>query len=118
MATAAFLAGLTRLRPSGNTQDLVIAGDPAQLETRALIDAASDQYLPGLIVLLRLPGKSGDEFEILAPVIHGSAAINGHASAYLCTGHTCRAPVHDPGELAQMLDRTKTGKRCIVKSKK
>jgi uncharacterized protein YyaL (SSP411 family) len=104
-STAAFLAGLTRQCPSGNTQDLVIAGDPAQLETRALIDAASDQYLPGLIVLLRPPGKAGDEFEALAPVVHGRTPINGHAAAYLCTGHTCRAPVHDPGELARMLDR-------------
>jgi len=109
-ATAAFLAGLTLQCPSGNTQDLVIAGNPAQLETRALIDAASDQYLPGLIVLLRLPGKTGDEFEILAPVVHGRTAINNHAAAYLCTGHTCRGPVHDPGELARMLDRRKTVK--------
>ncbi len=104
-ATAAFLAGLTRLPPSGNTQDLVIAGDPAQPDTRALLDAACDQYLPGLIVLLRSPGKAGDDLESLAPGVRGRAAINGHAAAYLCTSHSCRAPVHDPGELARMLDR-------------
>jgi uncharacterized protein len=109
-ATAAFLAGLTRMPPEGETQDLVIAGDPAQPDTRALLDAASDQYLPGLIILHRPPGKAGDDLESLAPGVRGRAAINSPAAAYLCTGHTCRAPVHDPGELARMLMGTKTGK--------
>jgi hypothetical protein len=108
-ATAAFLAGLTRLPPTGETQDLVIAGDPAQPDTRALLEAASDQYLPGLIVLRRPPGKAGDDLEALVPGVRGRTAIHGHAAAYLCTGHTCRAPVHDPGELARMLKGTKTG---------
>ena len=102
-ATAAFLAGLTCLPPLEDTQDLVIAGDPAHPDTRALLDAASDLYLPGLIVLHRPPGKAGDDLETIAPIVRGRAAINGHAAAYLCTSHTCRAPVHDPAELARML---------------
>jgi uncharacterized protein YyaL (SSP411 family) len=109
-ATAAFLAGLTCLPPTGNMQDLVIAGDPAQPDTRALLDAAFNQYLPGLIVLHRPPGKSGDDLDTLAPVVHGRTARDGHAAAYLCTGHTCRAPIHDPGELARMLGERKTAK--------
>jgi hypothetical protein len=107
-AATAFLAGLTRVLPPGNTQDLVIAGDPAHEDARDLLDAAGDQYRPGLVVLLRLPGKAGDDLEALAPAVHGRTAINGHAAAYLCTGHTCRAPVHDPGELARMLGERKT----------
>jgi uncharacterized protein YyaL (SSP411 family) len=107
-AATAFLAGLTRLSMAGDTQDLVIAGDPAQPDTRDLLDAAGDQYLPGLIVLLRLPGKTGNDLEALAPGVRGRTAINGHAAAYLCTGYTCRAPVHDPGELAHMLGERKT----------
>jgi uncharacterized protein YyaL (SSP411 family) len=109
-ATAAFLAGLTCLPLFGDTQDLVIAGGPAQPDTRALIDAACDQYLPGLVVLLRPPGKAGDDLEILAPVVQGRAAINGHAAAYLCTAHTCHAPVHEPDELEQMLGKRETAK--------
>ncbi|MGD0533991.1 MAG: thioredoxin domain-containing protein [Methanoregula sp.] len=109
-ATTAFLSGLTRLLPTGDTQDLVIAGDPAQPDTRDLLDAACNQYLPGLIVLHRPPGKAGDDLEALAPVVHGCTVINGHAAAYLCTGHTCRAPIHNPGELARMLGERKTAK--------
>ena len=109
-ATAAFLAGLTCLPLFGDTQDLVIAGDPAQPDTRTLLNAASDQYLPVLIVLLRLPGKAGDDLEALAPVVTGRTAINDHAAAYLCTGRTCQPPVHDPGELARLLGERKTRK--------
>jgi uncharacterized protein YyaL (SSP411 family) len=109
-ATAAFLAGLTCLPPLGDTQDLVIAGDPSQPDTRALLDAACDQYLPGLIVLHRPLGKAGDDLETIVPIVHGRTAINGHAAAFPCTGHTCRAPVHDPVELARMLGDQKTDK--------
>jgi hypothetical protein len=107
MSTAAFLAALACSPRVGDTQDLVIAGDPAQTDTRTLLDAACDQYLPGLIVLDRLPGKAGDDLEALAPVVRGRTAINGHATAYLCTGHTCRAPEHDPVELARVLGEYK-----------
>ncbi len=118
VATAAFLAGLTRLPPAGNTQDLVIAGDPAQPDTRALLNAACDQYLPGLIVLLRPPGKAGDDLESLAPVVRGRSPINGHAAAYLCTSHSCRAPVHDPGRTgtnAQQIKKWQRTDRKILK---
>jgi uncharacterized protein YyaL (SSP411 family) len=112
-ATAAFLAGLTRLPPFWETQDLVIAGDPAHKDACDLLDAAGDQYQPGLVVLLRLPGKAGDDLEALAPAVHGRTAINGHAAAYLCTGHTCQAPVHDSGELARMLGERKTANNVL-----
>ncbi|MGA2699300.1 MAG: hypothetical protein ABSE74_06640, partial [Methanoregula sp.] len=53
------------------------------------------------------PEKAGDDLEALAPVVRGRTAINGHATAYLCTGHTCRAPEHDPVELARVLGEYK-----------
>jgi uncharacterized protein len=107
-ATAAFLAGITRFPAAGDSQVLVIAGDPAQPDTRALIDATCEPYLPGLIVLLRPPGKAGDDLEKYAPVVHGRFVINCQASAYLCSSHTCRPPVHDPDKLVRMLEDKKT----------
>ena len=105
-ATAAFLAALSCSPLFLDTQDLVIAGDPKQQDTLALLDVAGDQYLPGLIVLLHHPGKAGDVIETIAPGVRGRTAVNGKAMAYLCTGHSCKIPVHDPGKLARILKKT------------
>jgi hypothetical protein len=102
-AVAGFLAALTCSLPAGRTQDLVIAGDPADAGTRALLDAAKSRYLPGLRILLRPPGRSGDETDAVAPAARGHVLRNGRAVAYLCSGSACLPPVSDPQELIDQL---------------
>jgi hypothetical protein len=76
---------------------VVIAGDPAAAEGRALLGAAHAVYHPYRVVL----GTAGpvDAFaRELGPV-------DGKPTAYLCTGTACQAPTHDAGTLKTMLMR-------------
>ena len=107
-ATTGFLAALACSSFVGNTQDLIIAGDPADAGTRALIDAARKKYLPGLFILIRPPGSAGEEAEAIAPVARGRNSPEGRATAYLCTGSACLPPVSDPGGLFEELERGNT----------
>jgi len=104
-ATAACLAEFERFPGGQDQMDLVIAGDPAAEDTRALIGAARSRYLPRLIILLRPPGSAGEAVDALAPAARGHAVLDGRATAYLCAGHTCRPPVQDPEELQRMLEK-------------
>ena len=80
------------LRP---TLRIVIAGEPAADDTRALLAAAHDVYHPHAVVL----GTHGavDAFARSLP------AVDGRATVYLCTGNACQAPTQDAGTLKQML---------------
>jgi Highly conserved protein containing a thioredoxin domain len=104
-ATAAYLADLVRYANDAERIDLVIAGDPAAEDTRALIAAVNSRYLPGLITVLRPPGSAGDAIDELVPAARGRTMLADRATAYLCGGHTCRPPVQDPGELRWMLEK-------------
>jgi hypothetical protein len=102
-AITGFLAALACSPFTGNMQDLVIAGDPADTGTRALLDAARGRYLPGLLILLRPPGKAGEEIDLVAPAARGKIPREGRAAAWLCTGTSCLPPVSEPQELIDRL---------------
>ncbi len=111
-SVAGFLAALTCSYPAGETQDLVIVGNLAEIGTRNLLDAAQSRYLPGLLILLRPPGRAGDEVDAVAPAARGRVRRDRRATAYLCSGSTCLPPVCDPQELiAQLNGRNETSAR-------
>ena len=87
-AAAFLLAPITRV---------VIAGDAASAEARALLGAAHAVYHPYRVVL----GSAGpvDAFA------RGLPTVDGKPTAYLCTGTACQAPTHDAGTLRTMLMR-------------
>ncbi len=84
---------------------VVIAGDPAAADTRALRRAVLDRSLPDRVLTLVAPGTA-------LPPNHpafGKGPVDGRAAAYVCVGMTCRAPVTDPAELGKQLDAPQAG---------
>jgi uncharacterized protein YyaL (SSP411 family) len=75
---------------------VVIAGDPAAADTRALLHAAHSIYQPRKVVL----GTVGavEPFAKTLPVKDG-------ATVYLCTGTACQPPTKDAEEVQNMLRR-------------
>jgi len=73
---------------------VVIAGDPAKPETRALLRAAHGVYQPGKVVL----GTEG----AVEPFAKTLPAKDG-AMVYLCTGTACQPPTHDAAKIRDML---------------
>ncbi len=88
--------------------EIVIAGDPAAADTAALLRVVRERYLPGVTILLRPRGRSGKEIEHLAPFVKEMKPVGGQATAYLCRHFTCLAPLTDPEEFRQALEKERT----------
>ncbi|MFH1058441.1 MAG: thioredoxin domain-containing protein [Pseudomonadota bacterium] len=87
----------------GPAHEVVVAGDPADPATAALIQAAQRGFHPGLALLLAAPGPAGEAVRDLAPFCAGMGPVAGRPAAYVCTGHACQAPVTEPAALTAAL---------------
>ncbi len=98
---AAWLAA-AELR-AGPYYELVVSGEPAAADTRALLQVARE-LLPAHSVTVQVAagGASAELLELLPPVA-GKRAQQGRATAYLCERGSCQKPTADPGELRRQL---------------
>jgi len=83
--------------------EVVIAGRPGSRDTDALLALLRRLYLPRMTLLFCPEGEEGPKIAEIAPFTKGMRAIQGRASAYVCTGFSCSSPVTDPRELAALL---------------
>jgi uncharacterized protein YyaL (SSP411 family) len=97
----AYLCGLDHLL--GPATDIVIAGRESDPVAREMIRIIRDRYLPSVTVhFLRSP-QDGSAIGSLAPFTKTMIAQSGRATAYICSGRTCSAPVHTPDALQESL---------------
>ena len=74
---------------------IVIAGDPAAEDTKALLREAHKPYLPNRIIL-GADGADGQAFLAQhAEFIKGMKPIDGKATAYVCQNYACQQPTND-----------------------
>lgn len=104
-AVTGFLAALSCFPRIKGVWDIVISGNPSDERTRALVDELRSRYLPDLIVLLRPPGKAGNDVDTVVPLARGRVFGDSIATAYLCSSSECLPPVHEPPELRRLLDK-------------
>jgi uncharacterized protein YyaL (SSP411 family) len=81
------------------SQEVAIAGDPADAGTQALLAAVHRRYLPHAVLALKQPGA-----ESMLPLLQGRTLIDGRPAAYVCENYACRLPVTTPEELGRILD--------------
>jgi uncharacterized protein YyaL (SSP411 family) len=89
----------------GPTREIVIAGDPADAATQALVAEVRRRHLPDTVVLLHPPGDAGKVVEALAPFVAAQGLVGGKPAAYVCSNFACQAPATSATELAKLLDR-------------
>jgi len=92
--------------------EVAIVGDPADPDTRALLDVLDARLLPDTIVALRAPTTPADEAAALIPLLAGREPLGGQPTAFVCRDFACRLPVTTPAELARDLDRLLAFARC------
>ncbi len=93
---AALLSGAMLLE---HPVQVVLIGEPERDGLAALRRTALAAPVPDAVVLSIAPGAA-------LPAGHpafGKGQVDGRATAYVCPGQTCRAPVVDPAELAASL---------------
>ena len=85
----------------GEAVQVVVVGEDATPGFAALLAAASASAAPGLILQRVAPTQA-------LPGGHpasGKRLLDGHATAYVCIGTTCEAPITNPGALCERLAR-------------
>jgi len=88
----------------GPSQEIVIVGDPALKNTRAMIHAVQRNFLPNKVLLLRLQGVKGNKLASLSPFIEAMSSINNQPTVYVCENYTCKIPVTDVDALKAILN--------------
>jgi uncharacterized protein YyaL (SSP411 family) len=82
-------------------QEVAVIGMPDAPDTQALLAVINERYRPWLVLALASP------YDTLAaqtiPLLANRPLIDGKATAYVCEGFVCRAPVTDPEALRQQL---------------
>ena len=87
----------------GPTREVVIAGDPADAATKALIAEIRKRHRPETVVLVRAPGDAGRAIVAIAPFVASQGLVGGKPAAYVCSNYACKAPVTTVAELAKLL---------------
>ena len=87
----------------GPTQEIVIAGNPDDVDTRVLLDVLRRHWLPRTVTLLHSDGAQGKTLETLAPYVRAQRPIGGRPAAYVCENFVCNLPVTGPDALEELL---------------
>jgi uncharacterized protein YyaL (SSP411 family) len=87
----------------GPAKEIVIAGNPDDERTQAMIASIHRRFLPNKVLLLRPEGAAGQKISDLSPFVAEMRAINGEPAAYLCAGYACKAPLTEIVDLNSAL---------------
>lgn len=87
----------------GPTQEIVIAGNAEQADTKQMLKLIRSNFLPNAVLLLHPNGKAASEIETIVPFIANQTAIDGKATAYICENYVCIRPVNTIDELKNLL---------------
>jgi uncharacterized protein len=84
-------------------RQIVIAGRKDAPETKALLGEVHRHFLPKTVLLLA-DGTEGQKYlGEKNEAIRAMSPIQGKSAAYVCENFTCKAPVTDPKQLAELL---------------
>ncbi len=84
-------------------RQVVIAGKIDAPGTKALLDEVHRHFLPKTIVLLADGGEGQKYLGEKNEAIRAMSPVEGKPAAYVCQNFTCKAPVADPRQLAELL---------------
>jgi hypothetical protein len=83
---------------------IVIAGAPDAADTKAMLRAVRERYLPNTILLLADGDPRQAAMAKRLKFLANIKPLDGKATAYVCENYACRAPTNDLATLQKMLD--------------
>jgi uncharacterized protein len=81
--------------------EIALLGDAASVDTAALLGVVRGEYRPFSVVALAAGARQANDSSV--PLLHDRVLRDGKATAYVCRGFACRAPVTEPSDLAAQL---------------
>ena len=82
----------------GDPREVVIAGDPGDETTRAMLSKLRQEF-PVHHVIAVVHDGNREDLERISPVFKGKIRVDGKPTAYVCRRGVCEAPVTDPGQI-------------------
>src|SRR4029077_4974546 len=86
-------------------RQIVIAGKPDAPESKALLREVHRHFLPKTILLLADGAEGQKHLGEKNEAIRAMSPIDGKPAAYVCENFTCKAPVTDARQLADLLSK-------------
>jgi uncharacterized protein YyaL (SSP411 family) len=87
----------------GPSFEVVIAGNPAAADTRAMLRALRRRLIPNMVVIFRPMDAKDPEIVRLAPFTESQVALEGEATAYVCRDFACNLPTTDIAKMLSLL---------------
>ncbi len=88
----------------GPSYEVVIAGNPSESDTRAMVAAIRRRFIPNKVVILRPADGPSPRIDGIAPFARNNSAIEGKATAYVCLNYHCKLPTTDINAMLELLD--------------
>lgn len=85
------------------SSEIVIAGDPEDEDTQAMIASLQKRYAPNSLLIMNPTGVASRNVETVIPWVQGKTALGGKATAYVCENFACQSPTMDTKKLMEML---------------
>ena len=82
--------------------EVVICGDEADSQLEKMLQWLRRSFLPQLITVFVPEGDEAPVWQQI-PLSEGRTTIEGQATAYVCQGQVCQAPVHSLADLQSLL---------------
>lgn len=87
----------------GPSYEIVIAGNPDEEETRVMIEAVKNNYIPNKTLVLRPLDETSEILELI-PSLKFKTSEDNKSIAYICSEGTCNAPINDSKTLLKLLN--------------
>jgi len=84
-------------------KQIVIAGKPDAADTRAMLFAVRERYLPNKILIFADDGAAPKALTKLLPFLETIKPIDGKATAYVCVNYACQLPTTDVNAMVRLL---------------
>ncbi len=88
----------------GPSYEVVIAGDSRKEDTKAMLNSIRRKFLPNKILLFRPTEIEAPDITHLAPYTKDMSAIEGKATAYVCSDYSCKTPTTDIDRMLELLN--------------
>ena len=87
----------------GPSYEVVIVGDPGSGDTKAMLKALRQKFVPNKVVLLKATGEDAGAISDIAEFTRYQTAREGKATAYVCLNFVCNLPTTDTGKMLELL---------------
>jgi uncharacterized protein len=89
---------------SSKPRQIVIAGEKDAPGTKALVTEVRRHFLPKTVLLLADGAKGQEYLGERNEAIRAMSMVDGKSAAYVCENFTCKTPVTDSNQLADLLN--------------